>query len=108
MKNSKGQFMIISAVIASIIVIGLSTTISNTKNQDYNHQTLSKTLNEMEIEAKKITKDGKITSKEKENFRKLINYENNYATTAEFNESENCVTLTLESTKETIETRCIN
>jgi len=109
--KNKGQFMIISAVIASLIIITLSTTISNIQNQKYENDDLPKKANQVKNEIKKITSPESqgaesITAKEKRNFRKLLGYLENYRATAKFNDKENCVSVTLQSTDKKIEIPC--
>ena len=100
--------MIISAIIASLITITLSSTISNIQSQTYETDDLPKNLNQIKTEISKITADGKIKDKEKRNFRKMLGYLDEYRTTATFNEDENCIQVTLESTDKRIEMPCIS
>lgn len=101
----KGQFMIISAVIASLIIITLSTTISNIQDQRYEADELPKKVNQIKTEIDKVTDDG-ITSKEERNFRKMLGYMENYQTTVRFNNAENCIAVTLQSTNKRVEIPC--
>ena len=105
--KQKGQFMIISAVTASLITITLSTTISNIQGQTYQNDNLPKKVSLIKDEIKKVT-DGGITAKEKRNFRKFLGYMENYQTTASFNDAENCISVTLQSTDKRAELPCTN
>jgi hypothetical protein len=108
LKEQKGQFMIISAVIASLIVITLSGTISEIQNQDYEQGKLSEHINQVRDEAERITSDGVITRKEKRNFRKMTGYIDGYRVTSRFNTTKNCVQVTMENPSETVELPCMN
>jgi uncharacterized lipoprotein YehR (DUF1307 family) len=100
--------MIISAVVASIIVIALSASISEIQSQKYKSNQFAEHINQIREEAKRITNDGSITSKEMRNFRKMTGYIDGYEITTEFNTTNNCVEATIESTDKRAELPCIN
>lgn len=104
----KGQFMIISAVVAALITISLSSTISQVQSQTYTPIKLPEHINLVREEAERITADGVITEEEKRNFRKMTNYIENYETSVKFNESVDCVQVTLQNPRKTAELPCIN
>ena len=101
----KGQFMIISAVIAGLLVITLSTAITEVQNHEYNRDNLPEHINQIRDEADRIA-DGGITQKEKRNFRKMLSYLEEYRTTAEF--ESDCVRVTLQNTERKIEMPCMS
>ena len=100
--------MIISVIIASLITISLSASITDIQSQSYKPETLQNDLNQIKTEIKKITSDSTITDKEKRNFKEMLQYYESYNTEATFNNSEPCIQVTLESTEETIQMPCIN
>lgn len=106
--KTKGQFMIISAVIAALITITMSATIAEIQNDTYEKTKLPEHINQVRDEAERITADGVITEKEISNFRKMTGYIENYRVTSDFNTAENCVQATFQSTKRTVETPCMN
>ncbi|QGA80256.1 hypothetical protein [Candidatus Nanohalobium constans] len=105
---NKGQFMIISVIIASLITISLAATISQIQLQRHNVEETSLHTNKIETEIEKITADGVITTKEERNFRKLLGYIDNYETEPVFNHSGPCIKVKMRSTDRRIETECIN
>jgi len=100
--------MIISAVIAGLITITLSSSIAEVQSQSYETQQLPKDVNLLREEAKRITEDGVITQEEQRNFRKMTRYVENYRVNTQFNISGNCVQMTLESPNQRAELPCIN
>ena len=104
----KGQFMIISAVIAGLIVITLSSTISDIQSQTFSTQDLPQHINQLRDEAKRITADGDISEEEKRNFRKMTGYVSDYRVDTVFNDTANCVEITIESTSKRAELPCVN
>jgi hypothetical protein len=105
----KGQFMIISAVIASLTIITLSTSISNIQSQTYETEDFPQKVSQLKQEIRQVTEDGTITSKEERNFRKLFGYMENYRTEATFRRgSDPCIQVTLESTDRRVEMPCIS
>ncbi|MFB6099767.1 MAG: hypothetical protein ABEK16_00705 [Candidatus Nanohalobium sp.] len=101
----KGQFMVISAVIAGIIVVTLSTSVSRIQNQEFHPTDLPEHINQLRDEAARIS-DGGITPKEQRNFRKMTGYIESYSTTIEFRSG--CVKVTLESSDRRVELPCMN
>ncbi|MFB6159394.1 MAG: hypothetical protein ABEJ95_07120 [Candidatus Nanohalobium sp.] len=108
MEQMKGQFMVVSAVVAGLITIAISSVIADVQSQDFSTDELPKNLNNLKQEAGKITRDGDITEQEKRNFRKMTGYMEGYRTSVEFNSTEPCVTVTLQSTDIRIETPCLS
>jgi hypothetical protein len=104
----KGQFMIISAVIAGLITIALSSSITDIQSHTYEHQELPEHINQLRDEAERIAQDGVITQEEMRNFRKMTNYVEGYRVTADFNVTGNCVNIRLENPEQTAELPCVN
>ena len=104
----KGQFMIISAVIAGLITITLSSSISEVQSHSYNSEKLPQHVNLLKDEAEIITEDGVITQEEQRNFRKMTKYVQGYQVTTDFNISANCVDITLNNPDQRAELPCIN
>jgi hypothetical protein len=104
----KGQFMVLSAVIAGLLVISLSTAINDIQSHQFQSEDLPKHINQLRDEAHRITEDGKITDKEKRNFRKMTGYIEAYRVSSEFDETLPCVTVTIRSTDKLVETPCMS
>lgn len=104
----KGQFMLISAVVAALITITLSATISDIQSQRYNTKDLPENINQIRDEAERITADGDITDKEARNFRKMTGYIENYRVKTEFDRSKPCVQVALKSTEREIQLPCMD
>jgi hypothetical protein len=106
--KSRGQFMIISAVIAGLITIALSSSITDIQSQSYEPQQLPEHINQLRDEAERITADGVITQEEMRNFRKMTSYVESYRITTEFNVTGNCVNIRIKDPERTAELPCIN
>lgn len=109
----KGQFMLISALIGGLLIISLSTTVSNIQQQKYHSTDLPEHINLLRDEAQRITDPSSagstdITEKEKINFRKMTNYIDSYRTKVRFNETADCVAVTLTGAQEKIDLPCMN
>lgn len=100
--------MVISAIVAGLLTVSLSATISEVQAETYEPRVLPDKLNQLEREIGKITEDGQITAEEKRNFRKTLGYLEGYRTEAEFNESGNCVKIGIESPEISLETSCLS
>lgn len=100
--------MIISAVIASLIVITMSGTISEIQNQEKEHEELPKHINQIRDEAERITADGVISKKEQRNFRKMTGYIDGYKVTSRFDNANNCVEVSMEKPGDSVELPCMN
>ena len=107
----KGQFLIISALIAAVIMVALSNSISQIQSQTFEPDDTAEHINQLKDEARKITADDTITEKEKRNFRKLMNFVDGYRTEARFDESnpsDLCVVIVLQNSEKRIETPCVS
>jgi hypothetical protein len=106
-EQMKGQFMLVSAVVAGLIVISLSNSIMEIQNQEFKAKDLPEHINQLRDEAERITRDGSITDKEKRNFRKMTGYIESYRVSSEFDDSVPCVRVTIRSTDKLVETPCM-
>lgn len=105
----KGQFMVVSAVVAGLLVISLSNTITEIQNQEFQITDLPRHINQLRDEARRITEDDTITEKEKRNFRKVTGYIESYRVSTDFNESSDpCVRVTIRSTGKLVQTPCMD
>ena len=105
----KGQFLAISAVLATLITLSLSASISEFQSQNYQTEQLPQTLNYIKTEIHKVTEDNDITTKEERNFREMLGYIENYEAQAEFQRgTKPCIQLTLKKPDSSIEMACIN
>lgn len=100
--------MIISAIIAGIIIISLSSSISEIQSQQYEESKLPENINQLRDEAERITSDGAITAKEKRNFRKMTNYIDNYEIKTTFDDVQNCVNIEMKGFEREVSTPCMN
>lgn len=95
MKKKKGQFMIISAVIAGLLLISVASSVNEIKNQDYSTDQTQQIVKNIRQEAAKID----ITDQhERNNFRKTLSMIDGYETRADYwkrPSNPNCFNVTL-------------
>lgn len=104
----KGQFMIISAIVAGVITISLSISIAEIQSKTYEPSDTSDTINQIKKEIKKVTADGKITEEEEENLRKTFSFIEEYRVEAKVKRDQNCIKTELKKPGAEMETACIN
>lgn len=104
--RSKGQFMIISAVVVGLIVISVGTAISKTQTREFTNTDTAYQLNNIRTEAEKVEMTD---SKERENFEKMVEMLGSYSSTTEYWDegSKNCYNVTLVSTTRRYELNCL-
>ncbi|MFB6208326.1 MAG: hypothetical protein ABEJ69_03175 [Candidatus Nanohaloarchaea archaeon] len=105
--RSKGQFMVLTAMIVSVIVIGTVATIGEIQSHTYTPDDQGYYINRMQDEALKVTpKD----DKEIENFKRMVNTLNNYNGRAEYwsrSGQPDCFNITLTKPGTTLEMTCV-
>lgn len=109
MGKIKGQFLVISAILASMTTLTLTATITEIQNQKYQPETIQNDVNQIKTEIKKITKDNTITTQEEKNFKKMMSYYKNYATQTQIKTGTNpCIKVKIEKPGKKISLPCIN
>lgn len=103
----KGQFMVISAIIAALTVISLSAEIQEIQEQKFETDNLQYDISTIKSEIKKITEDDSITNTEEKNFTKMLDYYE-YKIEPKFDKSKPCIKITVETRDKTIRMPCIN
>ena len=102
--GSKGQFMMISAVVVGVIVISVAGTISEVQNQQFSNSDAAYQVQSIEEEAGEID----LTRPEnRKKFREMIE-QLPYRTETVYWESQQCFNLTLSRTDQRIRLECIS
>lgn len=104
MTNAKGQFMLLSAVILSLIVMSAAGVISSVQNENYDSPSMGYYVNMIEDEADRIDLSN---PRERQGFRQTLNYIDEYSTEANYWDSRHCFNVTLVNSKNNIDLNCI-
>lgn len=102
----KGQFMLVSAVIAGLTMITVSSIISDVQSRTFEPEDTSYDILYLEDEASKLTSGGSPGRIERENYRKLVG-ELSYRSETSYWQQENCFNVTLNSPSERFDMTCL-
>ncbi|MFB6145587.1 MAG: hypothetical protein ABEJ99_03715 [Candidatus Nanohaloarchaea archaeon] len=104
--KSKGQFMMISAVVIGLIVISVGTAIKHTQNRQVTNTDTAYLVNNIKLEASKADFS---KANERRNFEKLVEMTSSYGATATYWNSggRSCYNVTLIRTTRRIDLTCI-
>lgn len=102
----KGQFMVISAVIAGLTMITVGAVISNVQSQSFDPEDTSYNLRYLENEADRLTSESSPNQLERENYRDLV-AETGYRSHVVYWQEENCFNVSLTSPGERIDLHCL-
>lgn len=100
----KGQMMVITAVIVSVMMISVSVSVLQLGRQDYNYRDEAQITRMLEEEASKV--DTRYT-KERQNFEKLVNSMDSYRTNVDYWYQQQCFNVTLTDSESQINLNCI-
>lgn len=99
----KGQMMLITAVLVSIIMLGTGSAVANIGDREY-HYIKEGYLSQM---IEKETQELDMTyRKNRENYRKMIGFMEDYETSTSYNDVERCFNVTLRNSESTIRLEC--
>jgi len=106
----KGQFMLISAIIVGMMIISVSSTISEIQSESFEHDPDSYYLNMIKDEASKVDLS---SERERESFKNMVDNLPGYRTeTNAWDQgstgSYDCFNVTLKSPRNRLEMRCIS
>lgn len=100
----KGQFMALTAVIVSIIVLSMTGIITEFQNQNYPNDDVGKTIDMIKEEAGKVNIR---QSDERRSFQRFVESIPEYRATTSYDSSNQCFDVTLEQTGDQITMDCI-
>ena len=104
MVKLKGQMMLITAVIISLIMLSTGSAVSELGNKEYHYRDEAY-LTEMLIdESEKV--DTRFRT-DRENYQKMVGFLDSYTTETEYWERQSCFNLTLQSTQSEVNLNCI-
>ena len=101
----KGQFMLLSAVIISLVTLSVAEVITETQNQGYTVPETGSEAVYIQQEADEVV-DGYPTRLERENYRKLVGY-TDYASEVDYDQDSNCFNVTLVRPQARITFECL-
>lgn len=101
----KGQFLVISAIIVSLIVLSVSSTISEVNSREYESDKTAYTLQMIKQEASKVDMSSR---KERENFQELLEMIDTYSVRSSYWSANQCFNVTLVQPGEQYQLNCIN
>lgn len=104
MKESKGQMMVITAVIVSVMMLSVSASVTDLGQKNYNIRDEAYLANMLEKEASQV--DTRYT-KERQNFEKMINSIDSYRTNVNYWYQNECFNVTLTNRDSRINLNCI-
>lgn len=99
----KGQFMLISSIIAGLIVISVASAISEVQRQEFDNSETAYQLEMVKEEAEKVP----INKKGHENFQRLVSFLPE-ATSTTYWSSNSCFNVTVVSTDRRLQLDCIS
>ncbi|MFB6116324.1 MAG: hypothetical protein ABEK10_02320 [Candidatus Nanosalina sp.] len=100
----KGQMMLITAVLVSLIMLGTGAAVANIGSNEY-HFIEEGYLAQM---IKEETRQLDMTyRKNRENYRKMIGFMEEYETSTSYNDIQRCYNVTLRSEGSTVRMECI-
>ncbi|MFB6209417.1 MAG: hypothetical protein ABEJ56_04770 [Candidatus Nanohaloarchaea archaeon] len=106
----KGQFMLISSILAGVIVISASSTISEVQSRSVSTDEISNTAETVKYEAGRLYNDSDFTEQERENFGLMVSMISSYRTDHSYWDkgSESCFNITIRSSNQEVFLKCIN
>lgn len=100
----KGQFMLISSILAGLIIISLSSVISTANSQEFDNKDTALQIENIKAEAAKVDLS---SPQERDQFERLVDY-TDYSTTVDYWQPEQCFNVTLIKPDERHELDCIS
>lgn len=101
----KGQLMLITAVIVSLIMITTGSAVSEIGTKEHTYTEGGYISSVVENESSKI--DTRFT-KDRENFRKMVGFLDEYTTDVSYWESRSCFNVTMENSQRRLVLNCIS
>jgi hypothetical protein len=101
----KGQLMLITAVIISLMMMATGSAISQIGNNEFNYRDTGYTADMIGKEASKVDMRFR---KDRENFRKMVGFLDEYTTTVQYSETERCFNVTLNGQSSNLNLRCLS
>lgn len=105
MKERKGQMMLITAVVVSLMLITTGSAMAEVGQNTYNYRDEAYTINMIKDEASQVDKR---FSKDRENYIKMVNSLESFTTSVKYSDAQRCFNVTLEDKYSSLSLRCIN
>lgn len=99
----KGQFMIISAVIAGLLILSTASIVAETQSQEFSVDETGYMVENIKQEADKVDKS---SLEDRQKFRQMLN-SLDYQTEVDYWSEEECFNVTLQRPDESLELDCI-
>lgn len=101
----KGQMMIITAVIVSVMMVSVSSSVAQLGDRDYEYRDEAYLTNIIKDEASQV--DTRYM-KERQNFQKMVHSIDTYTTDVDYWSTRDCFNVTLSNRRSDINLRCIS
>lgn len=101
----KGQLMLITAVIISLMMMATGSAISQIGDNEFNYRDTGYTADMIGQEASKVDMRFR---KDRENFRKMIGFLDSYTTNVEYSETSRCFNVTLNGQNSNLNLKCLS
>lgn len=96
--------MLITAVLVSLIMLAAGSAVENMSNQEYHYISEGYLADTLEKETEELDKTFR---KNRENYRKMIGFLNQYQDTVRYNDVKRCYNVTLRNERSVINMQCI-
>lgn len=100
----KGQMMLLTAIIVSLIMLSTGSAVSKLGEETYHYRSEGHLSNILEDEAEKI--DTRFR-KDRENYRKMVGFLDRYTTEVDYWETSRCFNVTLHNTETNLNLNCL-
>lgn len=101
----KGQFMLISAVVVGIIIIGTASTVNRIESQSFETEDTAK---QIDIVKQEVSKVDMSRPQERYRFRQMVSEIDSYRTETVFWTQQNCFNITMVNPDSTLRLDCIS
>ena len=102
----KGQFMLVSDVIAGLTLITVGTVVSNVQSKSFSPEKTSYDIQYLEDEAERVTSDGAPNRLERYNYRRLVS-QLDYRSEVRYRSGRNCFDVNLTGSGERYTLECL-
>lgn len=99
----KGQMMLITAVIVSLMLMATGSAIAEIGQREYESRQESYMTQMIQSEASEVDKR---FTKNRENYEKMVGFIDDYTTTVEYSDAQRCFNVTLNDEESVLNIRC--
>ena len=104
MGGLKGQMMLITAVLVSLVMISTASAVASVGDKEYTYIQEGYLAEIIEQESSQVDKTFR---KNRENYEKMLGYHDQYNPSTSYNDVERCYNITLENSESVIRLQCV-